>query len=50
MAKGNYIQFRCTEEFKAQIGVLASKQNRTISNYIEDLVKRELDKENQKKK
>ena len=39
MAKDTNIILRCEREFKAQIEVLASKENRTVSNYIENLLK-----------
>lgn len=44
MAKETYIRLRCTEEFKAQAEKLASKDNRTLSNYIENLLKKEIEK------
>lgn len=40
------IQFRCTKEFKAEIERLAMKENRTVSNYIINLVNKEIEKEN----
>ena len=46
MAKDTYIRLRCTDEFKAQIEVLASKENRTVSNYIENLLINEIEKDN----
>ena len=49
MAKGTYIRLRCTEEFKAQVEALASKQNRTVSNYIENILKGEIGKMDDKK-
>jgi len=44
MAKDNFIKLRCTDEFKAQIEALASKENRTVSNYIENLLSNEINK------
>lgn len=44
MAKDTNIILRCTNEFKAQVETLASKDNRTVSNYIENLLRRELEK------
>ena len=38
MAKETYIRLRCTNKFKAQIEALASNENRTTSNYIENLL------------
>ena len=49
MAKDTFIKLRCTEEFKAQIEVLASKENRTVSNYIENLLIQQI-KENKSMK
>ena len=48
MAKDTYIRLRCTEEFKAQIKALASKENRAVSNYIENLLTEKIkeDREN----
>ena len=45
MAKDTNIILRCTSEFKAQIEALASKDNRTVSNYIINLVENEIKKE-----
>lgn len=42
MAKETYIRLRCTEDFKAQVEALAKKDNRTVSNYIENLLINEI--------
>ena len=42
MSKDAFIKFRCTDEFKTQIEALASKENRTVSNYVENLLKKEI--------
>ena len=36
------LNHRVTPEFKARIAVAAAKQNRSVSNYIEVVVEREL--------
>lgn len=38
MAKETYIRLRCTEEFKTKIEKLAKLENRTVSNYVENLL------------
>ena len=43
------IQFRCTSEFKAEIERLAVKENRTVSNYIINLVDKEIEREKEVK-
>jgi hypothetical protein len=50
MAKETYIQIRCTNEFKSQIELLAKKENRTVSNYIENLLKNEIEEDNESMK
>lgn len=42
MAKLARIESRVDEEFKAQIEALAIKENRTVSGYIENILKNEI--------
>lgn len=44
MAKESYVKLRCTKNFKADIELLAKKENRNTSNYIENLLKKEIEK------
>ena len=44
MAKTDRIQIRISPEMKAQLQKLAEAENRTVSNYIENLIIRELKK------
>lgn len=48
--KDTYIRLRCTEEFKGKVEELAKKENRTVSNYIESLLLREIEEEEKKMK
>lgn len=42
MAKTERLQIRITPEMKEQLQELAEAESRTVSNYIENLIKREL--------
>jgi predicted DNA-binding protein len=44
LVKETYIRLRCTENFKKEVEELASKENRTVSNYIENILKKEINK------
>ena len=44
MAKESYVKLRCTKNFKADIELLAKRENRNTSNYIENLLKKEIEK------
>jgi len=44
MAKENYIKLRCTKQFKEDTELLAERENRNTSNYIENLIKNEIEK------
>ena len=44
MTKTERLQIRITPELKDKLQALADAENRTISNYIENLVKREVEK------
>lgn len=44
MTKTDRIQIRISPELKAQLQKLADAENRTVSNYIENLIIRELNK------
>ena len=44
MSKTDRIYIRLTPELKEQLRQAAEKENRTISNYIENLIKQALDK------
>lgn len=41
--KNEIVRFRCSQEFKTQIEILADRENRTVSNYITNLLKKEID-------
>lgn len=42
--KTELLQIRLTKELKEQIKELAAAENRTATNYIETLIKREIEK------
>jgi predicted DNA-binding protein len=42
--KDNYIRIRTTTELKQSAQALAVKEGRTLANWIEQLIKRELEK------
>lgn len=42
MTKTERLQIRITPEMKERLQELAAAENRTVSNYIENLIKREL--------
>ncbi len=44
MTKTERLQIRITPELKDKLQSLAAAENRTISNYIENLIKKELEK------
>lgn len=44
MTKTERLQIRISPEMKEQLQELAKKENRTVSNYIESLVVKELNK------
>ena len=44
MAKTDRIQIRISPELKEKLQKLAEAENRTVSNYIENLIIRELNK------
>lgn len=44
MTKTDRIQIRIDPELKAKLQKLAEAENRTVSNYIENLIIRELNK------
>lgn len=44
MNKTDRLQIRITPELKDKLQALADAENRTISNYIENLIKKELEK------
>ena len=44
MSKTERLQIRITPELKEQLHKLAEAENRTISNYIENMIKKEIDK------
>ena len=44
MAKTDRIQIRISPDLKEQLQKLAESENRTVSNYIENLIIRELKK------
>lgn len=44
MTKTDRIQIRISPELKAKLQKLAEAENRTVSNYIENLIIRELNK------
>lgn len=43
MAKEAYIKLRCTTQFKSDVERLAKMDNRTVSNYLENLLKKEIE-------
>jgi len=44
MNKTDRLQVRITPELKEKLQALADAENRSISNYVENLIKKELDK------
>ena len=44
MAKTERLQIRISPELKQQLQRLAEAEGRTVSNYVEQLIKRELEK------
>ena len=44
MAKTERIYIRITPELKEQLQELADAENRTVSNYIENLIKEQIEK------
>lgn len=44
MNKTERLQIRITPELKEKLEALADAENRSISNYIENLIKREVEK------
>ena len=44
MTKTERLQIRISPELKQQLQRLAEAEGRTVSNYVEQLIKRELDK------
>lgn len=44
--KTELLQIRLTKELKDQLRELAAAENRTATNYIETLIKREIEKKN----
>ena len=44
MAKTERLQIRITPELKAKLQTKADAENRTISNYIENLIRKDLEK------
>lgn len=44
MTKTDRIQIRISPELKAKLQALAAAENRTVSNYIENLIIKELNK------
>lgn len=44
MAKTDRIYIRVTPEMKEALQALAAAENRTVSNYIENLVQREIER------
>lgn len=45
MSKTERLQIRISPELKQQLQRLAEAEGRTVSNYVEQLIKRELEKE-----
>lgn len=45
MAKTERLEIRLTPELKEQLQAAAEAENRTISNYVENLIKQALEKE-----
>ena len=48
MAKTERIELRITPELKEQLQNAALSENRTVTNYVENLIKQALRKENEK--
>lgn len=46
MAKNERLQLRITSEMKAQLQALAEAEGRTVSNYVEQLIKAALERMN----
>jgi predicted DNA-binding protein len=44
MKKSDYMQIRISPELKARLKLLAEADNRTVSSYVETLIKREAEK------
>jgi predicted DNA-binding protein len=44
MNKTERLQIRISPELKEQLQALADAENRTVSNYIENLIKQEIEK------
>lgn len=44
--KNNVIRLRCTDNFKNKIDILAKKEGRTTSNYITNILEKEIEKMN----
>lgn len=44
MTKTNWLKIRITPELKQQLQEAAQADGRTVSNYVEMLIRRELDK------
>lgn len=44
MAKTERLQIRITPDLKEKLQALADAENRTISNYLENLIKAEIEK------
>jgi hypothetical protein len=42
--KENYMRFRCDDDFKSLVEILAARENRTFSSYITNLLKGEIKK------
>ena len=43
MAKGNYIKFRCSDDFKDLVERQAKEYGMTVSSYIEHLIRKDVD-------
>ena len=43
MTKTERLQLRITPELKEKLQVLADAENRTITNYVENLIKKEIE-------
>ena len=43
MAKENYIKFRCSDNFKDLVERQAKKYGMTVSSYIEQLIRKDVD-------
>lgn len=46
MAKDTEIRLRVTTEFKKKVQELAKKENRTLSNYILNVLEKEIEQKN----